>query len=264
MNHVNSIRKNISEGHLEQAESDLETLLLLGPNNLEALKIHASLLATQGHFEQERNIWKQIQKIDDEDHDANEYFLYQQQEDREHFYFTDEMPEGGRRFHLYPRALINASLIGLLGCALFLMFSRLLADNPVWSQEEVVLSTFFCLVMIPWFYILYHMMRGIRFLSVDSKGLQLSSRLRKRFYAWHLVEAIVVQSYPGDINGPSTLWIEPQPGTEPLLSFDMSERTSSLRAKSYFLNEIKKLSSKSIEFTHEFKPLHHHSKVLRF
>ena len=264
MNHINSIRKSISEGLIEQAESDLENILLLGPNNLEALKIQAGLLAAQGNFEQERIIWKQIQRIDEEDHDANEYFLYQQQEDREHFYFTDELAEGGRRFHLYPRALINASLIGLLGCALFLMFSRILADSAVWSREEVVLSSFFCLVMIPWFYILLHMMRGIRFISVDDQGLRLSSRLRKRFYAWHLVEAIVVQCSPGDINGPSALWIEPQPGTEPLLSFDLSERTSSLRAKSYLLNEINLLSSKTIQFSREFKPLHHHSKVLRF
>src|SRR4051812_29827081 len=121
MLHVKQIRAVIEAGEADQAHQALDQLLALGPNNTDALKLRASLLEHEGRFAAEAKIWEKIAVIDREDADAVAFLLRRQLEDREHFYFTDDVPGGGRRFMAYPRRLINHSALGLAGCVGFLV-----------------------------------------------------------------------------------------------------------------------------------------------
>ena len=128
MSHVAKIKSMLDQGEVNEAQDALENLLELGPNNVEALKLKAFLYMAQGRFNEEEKVWQKVFEVDQEDPDAIEFLQRKHMEDREHYYFTDILPEGGRRYLAYPRTLVNISLIGLIGCISFLLLTRLSDD----------------------------------------------------------------------------------------------------------------------------------------
>ena len=97
MRHVKDIRILFEQGQQDEAFDAIDQLLSLGPNNLDALKLKALILSNRGQYREEAKLWEQIIELDNEDADAIYYFHKRYIEEREKFYFTDEIPTGGRQ-----------------------------------------------------------------------------------------------------------------------------------------------------------------------
>ncbi len=235
MKHVQTLKKELQEGTCQNPHSDLNELLLMGPNNLEAIKLKAFLYHYEGRFDEESSAWHKIIEIDPEDQDALRYLRSMKTEDIEYMYFTSEEEGQGRRFFLFPQKLIKVSLIGLIGCILFLVTSYILEQTP-YISDELILGLFLLTVFTPWILI------GIRFLTtpnsitIDNNGISINSRTKKKFIPWNSTKQIQCIH---DMNFDSTEF--------KMLFKDSSDSTncqinlgpgSCIRAKTYFIREI--------------------------
>jgi hypothetical protein len=241
MMHVKQIKEIIADGRTEDAHSALEELLVLGPKNTEALKLRASLYAMEGRFTDEGRIWQRIAEIDNEDPDAITYYTQRQLEDREHFYFTDDLAGGGRKFLAYPRKLVNASVIGLFGCVAFLLASRAALSYPQLSDPYVMLGLFTLLVALPWVGLLATYFRSLRSVSVTSKGIALASRMTTRQISWSEVEKLALVRIGNPEDPGLTLIVVPKKSDDPLLSIDLSQSSTCIRARSHFVRELSRM-----------------------
>jgi len=239
MRHVTTIKKLIAAGQLSQAHEALEELLEIGPKNMEALKLLAALYVHQGRFEDEERIWRRIYEIEHDDEEALEFFQKVQIEDREHYYFTDILPDGGRRFIAYPRSLVNISIVGLLGCIIFLVLTRLSTDEEMLQSPVAVLVSFFVLVISPWAGILYTWAKSLRAVEVTRQAIEVSTRFRSFSYRWEDIERICLVHSNYLFDGSLRLMISPRQSDLPSVSIDFSENRSSLRARRHLINEIK-------------------------
>ena len=238
MRHVSAIRKLIAEGNVREAEAALDNLLELGPSNVDALKLKAMIFGAEGRFRDEEQIWSHILKIDQEDPDAIGYIHKRHIEDREHYYFTDDLPGGGRRFLAYPRALVNISVVGLMGCIGFLMLTRLAERFPVLQVPTVVLVSFLILLISPWVGIIVSYCRSIRAIDVSHLGVGFATRFNSTQLKWPDVEKICL-TYSNDPNEPDLrlVVIPRDPRIRPV-EVDMNETSSPIRARSHLVNEI--------------------------
>lgn len=241
MMHVKKIREIIAEGKNDEAHSALEELLVLGPSNTEALKLRAALYAMEGRFLQEGRIWQRIAEIDNEDPEAIAYYTQRQLEDREHFYFTDDVAGGGRKFLTYPRSLVNASVIGLFGCVAFLLASRAAMSYPKLGDPYVMLGMFAMLVALPWVALLTTYFRSLRFVSVTPKTITLSSRIRTREIPWSDIQRVCLARMGEPENPGLTLVLLPKASDQPIISIDLSPRSTCIRARSHFLKEVSRM-----------------------
>ncbi len=240
MKHVTAIETLIDDGEFSEAEQALDNLLALGPNNVEALKLLASLQAHKGKFADEEKTWQRLWSIDREDEDVVEYFYQAQIEDKEHFYFTDLLPTGGRRFIAYPRSLINASLFGLLGCIVFLITSHQNFKETILGQDYVTLTLFSLLVIMPWVWIIATWTKALKAVEVDARSFCIVTRLRTHKIDWKDMKDIYLahsSQNHGQGSGLSLIFIAKDHNT-PVLSIDLSESRSSIRARKFLINEI--------------------------
>ena len=240
---VENIKKIVAKGDLEQAQEALDTLLELGPSNLEALKLKAALLKAQGKFDAERQIWIRIHELDAEDLDTLRFLQKKQLEEREFFYFTDELP-GGRRFLAYPKKMAIASLIGLLGCLLFLVVSHLVRTHAPLGGREVVLLAFAICVLLPWVLIIHRFLTGLVSIAVTTTDIRIKSRLKTLAYRWEELHQICLAHHRTAEREQLLLVIVPHSATLPAVKIDMSDGSSSLCARSYLIAEINRFCRK--------------------
>jgi hypothetical protein len=238
MMHVKQIRDIVDEGRTEDAHSALDQLLALGPNNTEALKLRAQLLEFEGRFADEAKIWERIAGIDREDPDAITFLLRKQLEDREHFYFTDDLPGGGRRFMAYPRGLVNTSAMGLMGCVSFLLSTRLAGFYPILNEPAVMLGLFGLFVLLPWVGIVVSYFRSMKSVSVTTQGIAIATRLRHVELPWSDLEKVcLARSLKRDYHHLSLVLI-PKDRTLSPIEIDLDQASTAIRARSYLVREI--------------------------
>ena len=199
MMNLKTIEQKLDEGSLEDAENAIEDLLALGPNNIAALKLKAQIFEHQGLFRKADQVWQTVGSIDSEDEEAFDYFQKLQMEVREHYYFTDVLPEGGKRYLAYPKSLVQISLIGLIGCISFLFLSESAQNYPAINQISILLGAFAILVLAPWLAIIYTYFTSLQAVEVEKKGLYVASRTRKLRLAWNEISAITL-AYSADFN----------------------------------------------------------------
>lgn len=240
---VERIKQIIAAGQLEQAQVELDTLLELGPSNIEALKMKAALLRTQGKFDAEWEIWKNIHRLDAEDLDTLRFLHRKQLEEREFFYFTDELP-GGRRFLAYPKKMATASLIGLLGCVLFLFVSHLARTHAPLGGQEVILLAFVICVLLPWVLIIHRFLTGLVSIAVTTTDISIKSRLKTLAYRWEELQRVCLAHQRDGAREYLLLMIVPHNATLPAVRIDMSDGSSSLCARSYLIAEIARTFNK--------------------
>lgn len=238
MRHVKSIRAIIASGDRTSAYGAIDDLLALGPNNLEALKLKATLYASEGRFQDEAEIWNRILRIDREDPDAMKYLFKQQAEDREHFYFTDDLPGGARRYLTYPKALFDVSLLGFLGCISFFTLRALSESYPVLAEPSVIIGSFAFFIASPWVAIVWVWLRSIKSVVVSQDGLSVETRFRTLRYNWAELRSVVL-AYTSDPDAPSIalVLIPKSEGTRPLI-LNLNDETSPLRAKTHLVREV--------------------------
>lgn len=238
MKHLNSIKKIVDEGQFEEAHSALEDLLEMGPKNVEAIKLKAALFAHVGRFDDEEAAWRRVIDIDNEDEDAIRYYQGAQLEDREHYYFTDVLPSGGRRYLAYPRALVSVSFIGLMGCVAFLALTRL-SGNTFQESPGILFATFLATVVSPWFAIIYMYVKTIRSISLSNDGFEVSTRLRNIMLPWKEIDRLILAHSDDLESSHLRLVVLPKDNGLPPLSIDMTPETSAVRARKHLLAEMK-------------------------
>ena len=236
MKNVAQIQSIAESGDLHAAHQALDGMLELGPRNIEALKLRARLFEVAGRFQQEAKIWDQIARIDRDDTDLAEYIARRQSEDRENFYFTDALPTGGKRFIAFPRRMVRAAGMGLMGCVLFLILARLSAIWPVLNTPVIMLSAFGFFVIAPWFGILASYAKSLRYVSVTKEGIEVATRFKVHKLAWEDVDHIyLAQDDRADIYTLSLVVL----GKDHLnFELDFNENTTTIRARSYLVREI--------------------------
>lgn len=190
MVHVHEIRNMVESGAHEAAHEALDLLLSLGPGNIEALKLKCFLYAAEGRFREEARVWAKVLDQDYEDADALSFFQRRQIEEKEGFYFTDPLPSGGRRFLAHPRALINASLLGLLGCTVFLLVSSYAQKYHALSSGWVAFGSFSLCVLVPWLMIVLAWSRSLRSIVLTQQGVEFNTRFSRRTLAWKEIRSV--------------------------------------------------------------------------
>ncbi|MBP6217377.1 MAG: hypothetical protein KA436_02195 [Oligoflexales bacterium] len=240
MKHVKQIRIDVEDGRWEEALVEVEELLSLGPSNLEALKIKAFLYGAQGQFKLESVIWRKVLELDPDDVQAQQFFQRAYQEERENFYFTDELPSGGKRFLAYSRAIVYASFLGLLGCALFLLYSHLVRYSSKAVNIEVSLAFFLVLVLLPWVFIVFAYLKSLREVFVTRDGLRFSTLLKSYSIGWQDIEKFYLtyntsgKAWRGNLS----LVFVPKDQAGHLVEVDIDGQTSSIKSPHYFLREV--------------------------
>jgi len=238
MKHVAKIKEMFQAGQSHDALEALENLLELGPHNLEALKLKAHLFASEGRFAEEDAVWQKIVDVAPEDEDLLEYLHKKQWEDRENYYFTDNLPSGGRRFLAYPRSMINVSFFGLIGCMLFLALTRMLGDDKVNKNPELILPAFAVLVLGPWIGIIWSYVKSLRHINVTPDDLVVATRVRSIRYAWSAIEKIAIAySNNWEKNDIRLVVIPKDPASRPV-EIDINDGSSPVRAKTHLIQEI--------------------------
>ena len=231
--------QNIAEaGDLQGAHHALDGLLSMGPHNIEALKLRARLFEVAGQFQQEAKIWEQVARRDQSDHDLNIYLTRRQGEDRENFYFTDSLPGGGKRFIAFPRQMVKAATMGLIGCIVFLIMARMSQQFPVLNHPVVMLSSFLLLVISPWIAILVSYMRSLRYVSVTKDGLEIATRFKIHKFNWSAIEHVYLAQDDRHDTYQLSLIVVGRDTNHPCFEMDFNESTTPIRARSYFVKEI--------------------------
>lgn len=239
MLHVKQIREIVDAGRNEDAHSALEQLLSLGPHNIEALKLRAQLFEFEGRFHEEAQIWERVLRTDPDDQDAAQYLMRRQIEEREHFYFTDDLPQGGRRFLAYPRKLISTSALGLLGCVAFLLATRMSVKLPFLADPTILLIMFGVLVLLPWVGIVSTYLSGIKYVSVSEDGVAIATRLKTYDYKWKDLERVcLAHSFPPGGQARLSLVFLPKDPSQRPIEIDLNQTSTAIRARSYLVREI--------------------------
>lgn len=181
---IENIEKDVEKGRFEEAYAGLEEILSIGPKNTKALKMKALLLALEGKFSEEAQIWRKVISVDAEDEDALEYFQRTVNEQREHEFFSDILLSGGIRFIANPRSVVTTSFIGLMGCAIFLSIMNFAHRFVFLTKPLITYSSFLIFVMLPWFMILYVYFRALRDITIDRDAIHLRTRTSDFSLQW--------------------------------------------------------------------------------
>lgn len=241
MLHVKQITEIVNAGQMDEAHEALDQLLAFGPNNTEALKLKARLFSYEGRLAHEQRLWDKIALIDPEDEDAVSHLWNRQVEEREHFYFTDELPGGGRRFMAYPRRLVTMSIIGLFGCISFLLITRLTSLFPILGDSAWLLSLFGVCVLGPWVGIVWTYFKSLRSVALSPQGIAVATRGKVHSFPWadldHVCMARSVDAHKAWLS----LILIPRTEGSPVIEIDMRDGSSAIRARSYLLREIGRL-----------------------
>lgn len=235
MKHIQTLKKEIQEGICTDPHADLNELLLMGPSNLEAIKLKAFLYHYEGRFSEESHAWQRVLEIDPEDTDALNYLRSMKTEDIEYMYFTSEEEKQGRRFFLFPQKLIKTSLFGLMGCVLFLVLSFYLEKTP-YISDLLILSIFILTVFTPWIFIAINFLTTVNSITIDNTGISFNSRTKKRHLSWDSTKQIqCVHDTNFDSPEFKMIFKDSKDSTNCQINLGPG---SCVRAKTYFIREI--------------------------
>ncbi len=237
MKHVAAIEKYIEEGLAEEAYAAIDNLLSLGPKNINALKLRARLLSEEGRFDEEAEVWLKVLKLDREDEEAIEFFLGLQQEDREHYFFSQSLPGGGRKYLTFPRDFMRAALFGFFGCTSFLVIAEIFSRRGLWEEGSLVIGLFLCLVGLPWIAIGHAIIMGYKAISITPDALVLHQRWRETALPWADLKDIclVFSRYPEKVRLGVLAIPKADLGRPYFLS--LGDKTS-IRARSHFVRDL--------------------------
>ena len=177
-----SIKKLIDEGKHDEANQEVEALLELGPNNVEAHKLKATIFSQRGYFNAEHYTWCKIMELAPEDPDVIDYFNYYYLEKKERFYFTDRMPEGGRRFFSLSKMLIEAIGTAFFGCIAFLVIYHEFNQSLLAHIPYSAYALLGVLVVIPWLFIIRAALIMPGDLRVTCDGFWMTNRFHLEVY----------------------------------------------------------------------------------
>ena len=232
------LRQYAESGDHKKAHDSIDEILALGPHNIHALKWKGDLFHLEGRFMDARGFWRKVLDVDSEDVEALKFFEKLSLEDREAFYFTESTPDGGRRFFMYPRELIAACVGGLLGCSIFLVFTAYIYRMMMFSSGMLAMVSFLGCVALPWLWIVYAYLRTLKEVTVDHEGCCFAYRLTQIRLNWdEVAEVFLAHSRCHGEALLEMIFLPKGEGQQPRV-LDLSEHSSNLRARAYFVGEV--------------------------
>ena len=236
MKHINTALELIDNGKTSEAMDVLENLMALAPRNPEALRLKARILDGWGRFDDSTRILQAASQAGAVSEDLVKDIEARAFEEREALVYSELTPEG-RCFFAYPAEVIWISGLGFLGCAGFLTLSpRWVSDGAVHMVE--LLWTFFICVVIPWMALMTVHMRGIKRIYVGSQVLKVCWRFRELAIPWRAVKYAVIESDPDPHVAHLRLKLFADDPQTPLIDFDISQRSSVVRARRHFVRSV--------------------------
>jgi len=237
MKHVNEALKLYNSGDGVGALQVLDNLLDLAPRNPEALRLKARILDAWGRFDESYQVLLALSQLPNPSEEAVHEIEQRASEEREAILFS-ELTSEGRWYYSFPGAQLLVSIVGLVGCALFLVTSsQVNFANP---NEVIAMALSFCfLVLLPCIFLLVIQLTGIKKILVGLRGISVSTRFSEKSYAWDELKAVVVE-YDSDprVDFLRLKVFGLQDSTEPVLNLDVSRAKSVVRARRHFLKNV--------------------------
>ncbi|RDB35507.1 MAG: hypothetical protein DCC88_09730 [Spirobacillus cienkowskii] len=240
MKHLKEARILLEQGDSAGAMEIIENLLSLSPKNTEALKMKSFILDSWGRFDESLSLLHQLGKLSSPSEEEPFFELDKRiEEDRESLIYSRLTPEGRWYFQFSPLQMF-ISLVGLMGCVLFLLTSPTYFDetNATKSISPGLLLSFFSLVVLPWFILIMINIRGIKKILVGLTGIHVFYGLKKVIYTWEEMGSVVIE-YDTNLNTDYLhLIIYSKNTREALVNFDISRNSSVIRARRHFVRLI--------------------------
>jgi tetratricopeptide (TPR) repeat protein len=235
---IRGVKAMINRGRFPQAHRALDRVLALGPNNIVFLKLKSLLYAQEGNFEEETKIWLRIFDIYEEDLDALYYFQNLDYEERLNFYFSDYLPADGRRFLTQPQAVLNASIVGVLGCLLFILVHSWGLSYRLLSLTPVSLSFFVVLVLLPWLGLMVVYLRSLREITLTREGIRFATKLKLISLRWEDISSIYIAHSVSAYSNSLTMIFQPKRQNQGAVEIDLNPETTPIKARSFFVKEV--------------------------
>lgn len=237
MKHLKDAKKLLEIGDSLGAMEIVENLLSFSPKNTEALKIKSFILDSWGRFDESLAILHLIGKLSSSEEDPYEELDKRIEEDRESLIYSRLTPEGRWYFQFSPLQMF-ISLVGLVGCFLFLFTSPSFFEGSVNSLSLRLLISFLLLVMLPWTLLLILNLQGIKKILVGLTGIQVFYGMKKIELSWEQLGSVVIE-YDTNLNSDYLRMIFYSKSTrEALLNFDISKNKSVVRARRHFVRLV--------------------------
>ncbi|WGL60422.1 tetratricopeptide repeat protein [Pigmentibacter sp. JX0631] len=237
MKHLKDAKLLIEEGDSAGAMEVLENLLSLSPRNTEAIRMKAFILDAWGRFDESLSLLHTLGKLSSSEEEPYAELDKRIDEDRESLIYSRLTPEGRWYFQFSPLQML-ISLIGLMGCFLFLITSPTFFEHSKSSIPPGLLFSFFTLVVIPWFMLLLINMHGIKKILVGLAGIQVFYGMKKIEYSWEQMGHVVIEYDPNLKEDYLHMIVYSRLTREPLFNFDISKTKSVVRARRHFVRLI--------------------------
>ncbi|APJ04279.1 tetratricopeptide repeat protein [Silvanigrella aquatica] len=237
MKHLKDAKILLEQGDSAGAIEIIENLLSLSPRNTEALKMKSFIFDSWGRFDESLAILHQLGKLSSSDEDPFEELDRRIEEDRESLIYSRLTPEGRWYFQFSPLQMF-VSLMGLMGCFLFLITSPSFFENSSAPVTSGLILSFLSLVVVPWILLLFLNLQGIKKILVGLGGIQVFYGLKKVVYTWEQMGSVVIE-YDTNLNSDYLHMIVYSKNTrEALLDFDISKTKSVVRARRHFVRLV--------------------------
>lgn len=237
MKHLKDAKILLEQGDSAGAMEIVENLLSFSPKNTEALKIKSFILDSWGRFDESLAILHLLGKLSSFDEEPYEELDKRIEEDRESLIYSRLTPEGRWYFQFSPLQML-VSLVGLMGCFLFLITSPSFFEKSSTSLSSGLVFSFLSLVMFPWIMLLILNLQGIKKILVGLGGIHVFYGLKKTVYTWEQMGSVVIE-YDTNLNSDYLHMIVYSKTTrEALLDFDISKNKSVVRARRHFVRLV--------------------------
>jgi DNA-binding transcriptional ArsR family regulator len=237
MKHLKDAKILLEQGDSAGAMEIVENLLSFSPKNSEALKIKSFILDSWGRFDESLAILHFLGKLSSSVEEPYEELDRRIEEDRESLIYSRLTPEGRWYFQFSPLQML-VSLLGLMGCLLFLITSPSFFENSSAQLSSGLAVSFLSLVVFPWILLLILNLQGIKKILVGLTGIQVFYGLKKIAYSWEQLGSVVIE-YDTNLNSDYLHMIVYSKTTrEALLDFDISKSKSVIRARRHFVRLV--------------------------
>jgi len=237
MKHVNEAQKLYEAGDGGGALHILENLLDLAPRNPEALRMKAKILDAWGRFEESYQTLLKLSQLPQPSDEVVKDIEQRANEEREAVLFS-ELTAEGRWYYAFPGSQLLISILGLMGCALFLISS---SQTNFANPNEVIgmFLSFVFLVLLPSVLLAIIQLTGIKRVLVGLNGLKVCTRFRQHHFAWEQFKAAVVEFDPDPrVDFLRLKLFGENDKHTPLLNLDISKARPVVRARRHFLKNI--------------------------
>lgn len=249
MRHVKAIKEELlSQSKYEEALGAIDELLEFAPYNLEALKLKAQLLEAQGKYAEATRCWVKVLEIEPEDPQALDFSKRFYLEEEEKLFFSEELNNNNYIFFVYPKKLVRSSIVGFVGCMVFLfLVSKINMFYSFFADIQVMLISFVILVLLPWMFIIYSYFKSLNYILLNIIGIKLVTKSKSYFYKWDDIDTMGLFFHDLSEDIPSLdLIIIPKHQKMEVICIDFTYYRSSIRAKYHLVKIFEILGHKLI------------------